>query len=377
MERLPEVVRAARTQLVVGHPFFGSIALRLRWATHPDVRTMATDGRHIFFDPAWCETIGVAHVMGVAAHEVLHVANRHHLRMHGRDRRLWNVATDLVINRLLVEAGFSLPDDLLHDHERHHAGLTAEAVYDRLLAETRESGEDGPPEPGWGQVVEPTGDHGQALSPASRSAAEGEVDVMVRQAMAMGRRAGRMPASVALHVEAASDRTDWRDRFRLLADGWRRNGLSWSRPNRRFLPHGLFLPCLERRGVGRIAVVLDTSGSISATELATYAGAVRAMLEEAEPEEIVLIECDAEVQHVQHLTTADGLDRIEVHGRGGTLFQPAFDWLAQHAPDIRAIVYMTDLMSADQPVDPGLPVIWLTPTLGRDGPFGETVRIRP
>lgn len=41
--------------------------------------------------------------------------------------------------------------------------------------------------------------------------------------------------------------------------------------------------------------------------------------------------------------------------------------------DFSAIVYATDLDSSDQPTDPGLPVIWLTPHHGRTMPFGEIV----
>ena len=40
-----------------------------------------------------------------------------------------------------------------------------------------------------------------------------------------------------------------------------------------------------------------------------------------------------------------------------------------------AIVYATDLHCSDQPQDPGVPVIWLTPTRNRTMPFGEIVRV--
>jgi len=67
---------------------------------------MATDGRAVWFNPEWCEAHGVEKTMGVIAHEVLHVVNRHHLRRGERDAELWNVAADLLINRLLEEKRF-------------------------------------------------------------------------------------------------------------------------------------------------------------------------------------------------------------------------------------------------------------------------------
>jgi hypothetical protein len=55
----------------------------------------------------------------------------------------------------------------------------------------------------------------------------------------------------------------------------------------------------------------------------------------------------------------------------------AFDWIADAALGANAIVYATDLICSDQPRDPGLPVIWLTPTRNRTMPFGEIVEIVP
>ena len=59
----------------------------------------------------------------------------------------------------------------------------------------------------------------------------------------------------------------------------------------------------------------------------------------------------------------------------GTRFQPAFDWIAESGFGADAIVYATDLHCSDQPQDPGVPVIWLTPTRNRTMPFGEIVPV--
>ena len=103
MEQLPAIITKARARLLVRAPFIGSIALGLIWVNAPDIGTMATDGRSVWFNPDWCEAHGVEKTMGVIAHEVLHVINRHHLRRGERDAELWNVAADLLINRLLQD----------------------------------------------------------------------------------------------------------------------------------------------------------------------------------------------------------------------------------------------------------------------------------
>jgi predicted metal-dependent peptidase len=178
-------------------------------------------------------------------------------------------------------------------------------------------------------------------------------------------------------VEAALDRVDWRDRFRTLFDGTMRSDASWARPNRRFLPHRIYLPGWRRAGAGRVAFVLDTSGSISAPELATYVANLLGLIDETGPEQIAIIQCDTTVKQVAYLGPGETIDCIEVHGRGGTLFQPAFDWIAGNGFDPHVIVYATDLDSRDTPTCPGVPVIWLTPSRGRAVPFGEIVEIAP
>ncbi len=69
----------------------------------------------------------------VVAHELLHVGLRHHARCQGRDPYLWNVACDYIINSWLVEIGLGeLPKvGALYDPDLK--GLSAEAIYDRIV----------------------------------------------------------------------------------------------------------------------------------------------------------------------------------------------------------------------------------------------------
>src|SRR5215472_4732366 len=138
MEQLPAIITKARARLLVRAPFIGSIALGLAWVNAPDIGTMATDGRSVWFNPEWCEGHGVEKTMGVIAHEVLHLVNRHHLRRGERDAELWNVAADLLINRLLEDDKYVLPSDGLFDRDRRYAGLPTETIYARLLEQQQQ-----------------------------------------------------------------------------------------------------------------------------------------------------------------------------------------------------------------------------------------------
>src|SRR5580658_8623855 len=141
MEQLPAIITKARARLLVRAPFIGSIALGLAWVNARDIGTMATDGRSVWFNPEWCEGHGVEKTMGVIAHEVLHVVNRHHLRRGERDAELWNVAADLLINRLLEDDKYVLPPDGLFDRDRRYAGLPTETLYARLHEQQQQRAE--------------------------------------------------------------------------------------------------------------------------------------------------------------------------------------------------------------------------------------------
>ena len=120
----PAMIRA-RAALVLDHPFFGSIALRLTLKPDPTCSDLWTDGRTLGFNPSYAAALSEAALIGAQAHEVMHLACAHHVRRGKRDRALWNKACDFVVNQLLLDAGFSLPQGSVHDPA--YAGFSVEA----------------------------------------------------------------------------------------------------------------------------------------------------------------------------------------------------------------------------------------------------------
>jgi predicted metal-dependent peptidase len=117
----------ARTQLVLDHPFFGSLALRLRLIEDASAKTAYTDGVVIGYNPAFIGTLDLAQTKWLLAHEVMHVACMHHTRRESRDIDRWNVAADYAINGILEEAGFKTPEGFLLNPD--FFGKSAEAIY--------------------------------------------------------------------------------------------------------------------------------------------------------------------------------------------------------------------------------------------------------
>jgi len=123
------MIGEARTTLMLDAPFYGAIALRL--TLHADVRkssgTCATDGRGLYYNPDWIVTLKPRALVGLIAHEVMHIACKHTLRREGRNPRDWNIACDHAINNDLTAERFELPDDGMNDSQ--FRGWCAEEIF--------------------------------------------------------------------------------------------------------------------------------------------------------------------------------------------------------------------------------------------------------
>lgn len=391
-------IQKSRTALVLDHPFFGSLLFRLKDRPSAAVKTMATDGVSLLWNPEFVETLSAATLAGTLAHEVMHPALHHHLRRSGRDPKRWNVACDYAINPLLLDAGLKLPEGVLI--EDRFRGMSAEQIYNLLQSESDDSGRDEDQDnqqgdaAGGENVPSPEGDAGEPSAPETEGGigqvleapeASGdcpsveeqarEWDVAVNQAVTIARQAGKLPAGVDRTLEgAAAAAVDWRELLRRLWSETIAADYSWMRPNRRHLWTGLYLPGVVREGVGEVAIAVDCSGSISARQLSLFEAEARSILEGQRPERVYVLYFDAEVHKVE---ICEAGQRIALNpiGGGGTAFGPCFEWLDEQGIRPQTMVFLTDLYGSFPTSLPSYPVLWAS-TGGREAPFGEVIPIQ-
>jgi len=135
MNTAEQKLRKARAQVVLSHPFFGALLLKQQIEVGP-VKTIATDGKTLYYNPAFIESCAPDELQAVCAHEALHPGLCHHLRQGDRSHALWNVACDYAINPILVEADFHLPEGALIRADL--ADKSAEEIFRELQNEQRE-----------------------------------------------------------------------------------------------------------------------------------------------------------------------------------------------------------------------------------------------
>jgi predicted metal-dependent peptidase len=85
MKTAIERITKQRAQLILSQPFFGTLALRLRPVERHDIQTMAVDGKHLFYNPAFVDSFTDEELRGVIAHEVMHCVHHHMTRRGSRD----------------------------------------------------------------------------------------------------------------------------------------------------------------------------------------------------------------------------------------------------------------------------------------------------
>ena len=224
----------------------------------------------------------------------------------------------------------------------------------------------------WGEIRPALDDAGALVQPKDLKRAETKLDHIIKQAADAARLAGQLPGWIEEIIEASTSRPDWTERLATHLGGLSVRTMTPSRPNRRYIQAGVWMPGQRHSGAGRVAFGIDTSGSITTDLLEHITAAAIGVVEDTGPDELVLIQCDTAIRHVQYLTAGETPARIVAKGRGGTLFQPVFDWVAENmTADV--LIYATDLDCWDEITDPGIPVIWLTPNTRKTMPFGETV----
>lgn len=138
------IVRA-RVGLLFDSPFFGTLALRLRLECGRWQPTMAVDMKRLVYHPDFVAELTDAELMGVVAHEVMHCVFEHPLRRRDRQNDIWQRAIDYVVNDVVMEAKFTLPPSALFDPD--YRGMTADAIYERLLKEQPQKPQEQGPEP--------------------------------------------------------------------------------------------------------------------------------------------------------------------------------------------------------------------------------------
>ena len=131
-----EDISYIRRRVLRKFPLLGVTMASLETYPNSRIKTACTDGKNIYYSPKFFAKLSDEEKIFVYAHEVMHVAFNHIMRSKGRQHKLWNIATDSVINQILKEEGLPLVKGGVNIAEA--LNKSAEEMYEKLLKEREE-----------------------------------------------------------------------------------------------------------------------------------------------------------------------------------------------------------------------------------------------
>jgi predicted metal-dependent peptidase len=318
-------------------------------------------------------------VQFLLAHEILHCIYDHFGRRDDRDRQMFNVAADYVVNADLKKhkiGEFITSVPCLYDSK--YEGWSAEQVYDDL-AETSDNIDelikkllDEHLE------IEKEGDE-SSKKPSIHEESINEIKESLREAMLTAHQtchnSDHIPENVIQIIkEFTEPKINWKTLIETSLLSTIKSDFTWLRSSRKSWHLDAILPGMDRDEMIDIVVFYDASGSITDDMLKEQISEVKGITEQFPNFKITLGTFDTKVHNVQ-IYTSDNLDDIvdyKIHGGGGTDFKCMFDYLKNNdiLPD--QMIVFTDGLPWDSWGDPNYTdVVWvLHGTTEIEPPFG-------
>ncbi len=135
-----DLIYDVKRKLLAKYPRFSSeIAVsNIEFKENLKYHTVATDGKNVYVDPNYFESLSENERIFTIAHEIMHIKFMHMFRLKDKDGKkrdpdLWNIATDAIINANLERDGFTIKEGYVNMPEA--LNYSAEELYQKLLEE--------------------------------------------------------------------------------------------------------------------------------------------------------------------------------------------------------------------------------------------------
>ena len=310
--------------------------------------TAVTDGVNTKYSEQFIGTLTDAELMGLVLHEKMHCAYKHTFiwrHMYKEDPQLANMACDFVINlpindRYNKDRFVKLPEGGCVDEQ--YRGMDAGEVYRKL----KQQYPNGLPKSMQGQGFDQHDwDSTEEMTPD-------EVDELTKTIDSALRQGGILASKAGVNVDRQlldmlQPKVDWREALREFITNSKVGDdySSYRRINRRFQSQDLMLPTTFSDRIFRIAVGVDTSGSIGNRELAAFLSEAQSIFDSVKPEMVDLIYWGHNV--AAHETYDEAAlstlrESTKPKGGGGTDPECMSTYLNEHSIKPDCIVMLTD-----------------------------------
>lgn len=390
--------------LMFDEPFYGLFLLTLNKVIREDVGTAGVSKHGINMQlaiaPKFWNKLEANWKRGLLKHELLHIVLFHLDYRDGfADKFLFNLAADIEVNQYIDDkyhvprghelAGFHL--DTYPDLNLPPKAGT-KVYYDLLQQALNKSNGGQCTDPGTGQATEPgpgtphgipslqevmdaqatgtlqihmTWEEFDALSEAEKQLLKKQVDFQMKELVENNSKScGTIPGELKQYIDSLFKIEppifNWKAYLRRFVGASQKTYTKKTRrkESKRFSGS----PALRIKTKQHILVAVDTSGSVSETELIEFFNEIYHIHKSGVA--VTVAQCDADIHSIEEYKGKfDG----RINGRGGTSFQPPIDYFDKHSKTFTTLVFFTDGY-APTPTKPRNNMLWVISSKGQGQP---------
>lgn len=368
-----------RADIIKQQPFFGRLLMHLPFAFE-ECGTAYTDMRKIVFDPSFADSLHDAQLGFVLLHECMHCVLKHCIRGKGRLGFVYNVACDIVVNSVILEA-MGLDDIVIGGEKAMHLTpcgqegreYSAEEVYHMLLDHSIDKFGEQWAENAfdnhtiWEQISSDSvleAIWSGYIDSAAKSSGSG-IPNSLERLIGEAQQASKISWKQILHDFLQCDRYDY----------------LYTHPDRRF-SDDIIMPSFcedeDDLSVDKIWFLIDTSASVSDRALTKAINEVKDAIRQVNHLCGFLSFFDCEVTEPIPFESVEDVSKVRPVGGGGTSFDIIFNRIDDYFDALpRAIIIITDGYATfpDEAATKDVPVFWIMVDSEVEAPWGECVHI--
>ena len=352
MTDIQDLVARTTKNLIFTEPFYGLFLIGINKQYITTIPTAGVSkhnvGIQLAINPDFYGELSEDHRYGLIKHELLHIAFGHLImRDLYKDHKLFNIAADLEINQYIAES--KLPEGGLLLSSFPELNLPTKAgtkVYYDLLQQARQDGSCPTLDNLMNQMdgstpyCHTTWDEFDELPEADKKLIQKQVEHQLKESAEQTvKKCGNIPGELAdlikrlLNVEPA--KFDWKGYLRRFVGN--SSVVYTKKLRRKYNKRYSANPGLKIKFKNHILVGVDTSGSVNNDELKEFFSELVHMHKTGH--KITVAQCDTRLQSIKEFNPNKDW---EIHGRGGTSFQPVIDHYNEKKGAYTALIYLTD-----------------------------------
>lgn len=347
-QQIIERLIKSRCDLLVKNGFLGPLAMRLQFVDASNwCKTAATDGKYFYYNKDFIGALPMSQLVFLQGHEISHVIYDHvsPKRKKKRNHRAWNWANDYVINLELVRCNVGKMIDIVKPlYDEKFKNMSSEEVYEIIKDKVDDMAKkgmgtlddhlDGQGEPTSGGG-KPDLENGEKRAPDANGPAVFTDDELERirqdtkdaavEAYRRCETAGHVPGGLSRILRnLIRPKINWKNLLAQEIQSTLRANYTMSRPHRKGIHQGFFLPSMDREQMIDICICVDTSMSLTQEMLTHFVSEVYGIMTSYSDFKIKIWCFDTEVKEetIKTFTVNNlhELKRYKMVGGGGTHF---------------------------------------------------------